>query len=124
MIALIPTAHWIELWQKSPIEIIRAADESEWRESFVEGFVAAAQRNRDPDWIEALVFCTRPTDPKHTPLTELAAYLPAARLEALILKSLKSESAGLSDGHSAFRFLMVHRSAWSDQLSRAVVNRS
>ena len=119
MISLIPTAHWIELWQKSPIEVIRAADESEWRESFVEGFVAAAQRNRDPDWIEALISYTT-TDPKHTPLTELAAHLPAARLEALILNSLKSESV-LSDTHLALQFSRVHRSTWSDQLSRAVV---
>ena len=37
MISLIPIAHWIELWQKSPIEIIRAGDESEWRESFARG---------------------------------------------------------------------------------------
>ena len=120
MISLIPTSHWIELWQKSPIEIIRAGDESEWRESFAEGFVAAAQRNRDPDWIEALISYTS-TDPKHTPLTELAAYLPAARLEALTLNSLKLESGGLSDTHLALQFLRVHRSAWSDQLSRAVV---
>jgi len=120
MISLIPTAHWSELWQKSPIEIIRAGDESEWRESFVEGFVAAAQRNRDPEWIEALISYTS-TDPKHTPLIELAKYLPAARIEALILNSLKSESAGLSDEQSAFRFLSVHRGSWSDQLSRAVV---
>jgi hypothetical protein len=120
MISLIPTAHWVELWQKSPIEIIRAADESEWRESFVEGFVAATQRNVDADWIEALISYTS-TDPKHTPLTKLAVYLPAARLEALTLNSLKSESVGLSDNHLAFYFLFVHLSAWSDQLSRAVV---
>lgn len=120
MISLIPTSHWAELWQKSPIEIIRAGDESEWRESFAEGFVAAAQRNRDPDWIEALILYTS-TDPKHTPLTEIAAHLPAARLEALIFNSVKSASAGLTDDHSAFQLLMVHRSAWSDQLSRAVV---
>jgi hypothetical protein len=121
MISLIPTAHWVELWQKSPIEIIRAGDESEWRESFVEGFVAAAQRNRDPDWIEALILYTS-TDPKHTPLTELAKFLPAARLEALALHALKSEPRGLNGGHPAFRLLTIHRSAWSDQLSRAVVN--
>lgn len=120
MISLIPTAYWVELWQKSPIEIIRAADESEWRESFVEGFVAAAQLNVDPDWIEVLISYTS-TDPKHTPLIRLAVYLPAPRLEALILNTLNSDSAGLSDEHSAFGFLMAHRSAWSDQLSRAVV---
>ena len=116
MISLTPLAHWSEVWQKSPIEIIRAGDESEWRESFAAGFVAAAQRDRDPEWIEALV--SFPS----TPLTQLAAYLPAARLEALILHSLKSESAGLNDANPALGLLMSHRSAWSDRLSRAVVN--
>lgn len=120
MISLIPTAHWVELWKKSPIEIIRAADESEWRESFIEGFVAANQLNVDADWIEELISYTS-TDPKHTPLTQLGVFLPAARYEALTLKSLKSESVGLNDNHLAFNFLAVHRSAWSDQLSRAVV---
>ena len=121
MISMIPTGHWIELWRKSPIEIIRAGDDSEWRESFVEGFVAAAQRNSDPDWIEALILYTS-TDPKHTPMIELAKYLPADRIEALILQALKSEPRGLNGGHPAFRFLTIHRSAWSDQLSRAVLN--
>jgi Family of unknown function (DUF5691) len=120
MISLIPTAHWVELWQKSPIEIIRAGDESEWRESFVEGFVAAVQRNPNPDWIEAIISYTS-TDPKHTPLTELAAYLPITRLEVLIVNALKSVPSGLNDEHVAFHFLLIHRSAWSDQVSRAVV---
>ena len=121
MISLIPITHWSELWQKAPLEIIRAGDESEWRESFALGFVAAAQRDRDPDWIEALVAFTA-TEPKQVPLVELVAYLPAARLEALSLRALQAESAGLSDGHPAFHLLLAHRSAWSDQLSRAVVS--
>lgn len=118
MISLIPVAHWNELWKKTPIEIIRGGDESEWRESFALGFLAAARRDRDPAWIEALVFFTA-TDPKQPPLMELVAYLPPARLEALSLDALKSESAQL---HSALPLLLAHRSAWSDQLSRAVVN--
>jgi len=117
MISLIPVAHWTEFWKRTPIEIIRAGDESEWRESFALGFVTAARRDRDPDWIQALVFFTA-TDPKQPPLTDLVAYLPAARLEALSLDALKSESAEL---HSALPLLLAHRSAWSDQLSRAVV---
>ena len=117
MISLVPAAHWNELWKRTPIEIIRAGDESEWRESFALGFVAAARRDRDPDWLQALVVFTA-TDPKQPPLTDLVAYLPAARLEALSLDALKSESAEL---HSVLPLLMAHRSAWSDQLSRAVV---
>ena len=121
LISLIPITHWSEIWQRPPLEIIRAGDENEWRESFVLGFVSAAQRDRDPDWIEALVAFTA-TDPKQPPLVELVAYLPPARLEALSLRALQSETAGLSDAHPAFHFLVAHRSAWSDELSRAVVS--
>ena len=117
LISLIPVAHWSKLWQKTPLEIIRAGDESEWRESFVLGFVAAARRDRDPDWIEALVRFTS-ADPQHPPLLDLAAYLPAARLEALIMAALAAEPAA----SSAFQVLMLHRNAWSDQLSRVVLS--
>jgi uncharacterized protein DUF5691 len=120
MISLLRTDYWVERWQKTPIDIISAADESEWRESFVEGFVAAAQRNSDPTWIEALILYTS-TDPRHTPMIELAKYLPAARIEALILQALKSGPPAFNGGHPAFGFVTIHRSAWSDQLSRAVL---
>ena len=121
LVSLIPVTHWSELWQKPPLEIIRAGDESEWRESFILGFLNAAHRDRDPDWLEALVKFTS-TDQEQPQLIELAAFLPAARLEALILQALKSERGELVDGHPAFRLLKVNRNAWSDQLSRAVVN--
>lgn len=121
LISLIPVTHWNELWQKTPLEIIRAGDESEWRESFILGFLNAAHRDRDPDWLEALVKFTS-TDQEQPQLIELAAYLPPARLEALILQAFKSERGELVDGHPAFRLLKVNRNAWSDQLSRAVIN--
>jgi hypothetical protein len=119
IVSLIPITHWNQLWHKTPLEIIRAGDESDWRESFALGFLAAAQRDRDPDWIEALVFFTA-THPQQPVLMELVAYLPAARLEALSLDALKSEAA---EFHSALPLLTAHRGAWSDQLSRAVVER-
>jgi hypothetical protein len=81
------------------------------------GFVLATRRDRDPDWIEALLQLMS-TDPTYPQMIALAAYLPAARLEALILDALKSEQNEL---HAA-RLLSVHRANWSDQLSRAVVN--
>lgn len=120
LISLIPITHWSEIWKKSPIEIIRAGEESEWRESIALGFVLATRRDRDPDWIEALIkFMSN--DEKFPQMIELAAYLPAARLEALILYSLASESVEVRDVY-AFRLLWVHRSSWSDQLSRDVIN--
>ena len=121
VISLVPITHWSKLWAKSPLEIIKAADESDWHESFILGFVSAVQRDRDPDWIEALVAFTA-SDPKQTPLLELVRYLPASRLDALSLRALKAQTDGLNDGHPAFHLLLVHRSAWSDPLSRAVVS--
>jgi hypothetical protein len=73
LISLIPVAYWSRLWQKTPMDIIRAGEESEWRESFILGFVAAARRDRDADWLEALVRFTS-TDPQQPPLLDLAAY--------------------------------------------------
>ncbi|HKP81895.1 MAG TPA: DUF5691 domain-containing protein [Pyrinomonadaceae bacterium] len=121
LISLIPITHWSELWKKTPIEIIRAGEESEWQESFAAGFVAAARRDKEPEWVEALISFTA-SDPKKAPLLELVPYLPATRLEVLSLRALKAVSDGLSDGHPAFHLLIGHRSLWSDQLSRAVVN--
>ena len=121
VISLVPITHWSKLWAKTPLEIVKAADESEWHESFILGFVTAVQRDRDPDWIEALVTFTS-SDPKQTPLTELLRYLPASRLDALTLRALKPQGDELSDSHPAFHLLLAHRSAWSDQLSRAVVS--
>ena len=119
VISLVPISHWSKLWAKSPLDIIKAGDDSEWHESFILGFVTAVQRDRDPDWIEALVTAT---DPKQAPLVELVRYLPAVRLEAWSLRALNARTDGLSDGHPALHLLLAHRSAWSDQLSRAVVS--
>ena len=119
IVSLTPISHWSELWQKSPGEIIRAGFESEWRSSFAFGFAIAAGRFRDPDWIEALILFA-PNDPEQPRSIELPSHLPAARLEALIMNSLKSEATGLSDGPS-YQLLMFHRRPWSDQLSRTVV---
>jgi hypothetical protein len=120
MVSLIPVTHWNELWNKTALEIARAAGESEWRDSFNLGFVIATRRDRDPDWIEALLQFMS-TDPTYPQMIALAAYLPAARLEALILAALKSEQNELNDIHAS-RLLSAHRSSWSDHFSRAVVN--
>jgi len=119
MVSLIPVTHWNELWKKTAIDIARAADESEWRSSFVLGFASATQRDRDPDWIEALIQL-KSNDQYYLQMTAPAAYLPAARLEALILQLLKSEQDQLSAVYAA-RLLHLHHSSWSDQLSRTIV---
>jgi hypothetical protein len=124
MIALVPIAHWVESWGKSPAEIIKAAFESEWERSFSDGFVLALRRDRNPDWIEALLTHWLYDQKKHTTqsaLAEPAAWLPVARLEALIQPLLKADAKGLHDTHPALGFLLAHQGDWSNQLSRATM---
>jgi hypothetical protein len=124
MVALTPLSHWVELWRKSPREIVNAAFEGEWATAFSEGFVNAVRRERDPDWIEALIahwLNDRKAEITYAVPLDLSAYLPVARLEALILNLMKAASQGLNDTHAALRVLLVHPGQWSDQLSRLVI---
>jgi hypothetical protein len=125
LIGLTPVRHWKDVWQKSPAEIVNAAFESEWATAFSEGFVLALNRDRDADWIEALI--SHRLDEAKATVTyaspvELAAYLPTPRLEALLMTLMQAASKGLNDTYPALQFLLVHRTRWSDQLSRVVVN--
>jgi hypothetical protein len=84
----------------------------------------AVRRDRDADWIEALIahwLNDAQRQPDSSPL-ELSVHLPVVRLEALILPLVKAASKGLDDTHPVRHLLLVNRGQWSDQLSRAVVN--
>jgi hypothetical protein len=125
LVGLTPVRHWNDVWHKSSAEIVNAAFESEWATAFSEGFVLALNRDRDADWIEALIShrldAAKATVTYASPV-ELAAYLPTPRLEALLMTLMPAASKGLNDTYPALQFLLVHRSPWSDQLSRVVVN--
>jgi hypothetical protein len=121
LISLVPIRFWTETWKRTPGEILNAANDNEWQTAFALGFVGAAGRDREAEWLEALIQFNWSNE-KLTQPTELAPYLPLNRLEALILQFLASEKPDLTDEHPALPLLMAHRSPWSDQLSRAVVS--
>lgn len=124
LVALTPVNHWVELWKKSPREIVNAALEGEWATAFSEGLVRSVQRDRDPDWIEALIAHwlndSKPEVTYTSPL-ELSRFLPIARLEALIFSLMKAASKGLNDTHPVLQVLLAHPGQWSDELSRIVI---
>ena len=125
LVALTPLSHWRELWEKSPRDIVNAAFEGEWARAFSEGFVKAVRRERDQEWIEALIahwLHDRKSETDYTSPLDLAAYLPSPRLELLILNLMKAASKGLNDTHAALRVLLVYQGQWSDEVSRSVIN--
>jgi hypothetical protein len=124
IVALTPLSHWVELWQKTPRDIVNAAFEGEWAMAFSEGLVRAARRDLDPEWIEALLkhwIHDMKSEVNYSSPIDLAAYLPGARLESLILTLMKTVSKGMNDTHPVLQILLAHPGQWSDELSRLVI---
>ena len=118
-------ATWCRLWNKKPDEVLAAAHHSEWEEALVAGFITAAGRFADVEWIEAILADQQVRQENiqgaAANISELAPHLPADRLEALILKELSREKKALHVEHPALWLLLEHRKQWSNELSRAVV---
>lgn len=55
MIGLVPPSYWNEATGLSPDELLRAIHRSEWELVLSWGWTNAAERHRDPAWLEAVV---------------------------------------------------------------------
>jgi hypothetical protein len=120
----VPPTNWSRVWGKNPGEILGAINNSEWKAAILAGLITAAGRYGDADWVEAILAHPefRQENMRETTanVSEIASSLPAARLEALILRELAREEKGLGVGQTALRLLLEHKHAWGDELSRAV----
>jgi hypothetical protein len=125
LVALSDLSFLQELWQESPSRIVGAASESEWASGLLEGLIQAARRDRNADWIEALI-TNSIQQPEQSAtaswIADLASHLPPVRLETLATSLVKQSSTGLNDQNPALVLLLAHRHAWSDSLSRLVIN--
>ncbi|HEX8148403.1 MAG TPA: DUF5691 domain-containing protein [Pyrinomonadaceae bacterium] len=122
----VPPAVWRRLWDKSPGEVLEAALNGEWGEALSRGFMEAAGRHGDAEWVEAILANER-TRPalagymnKAAPI--LASNIPAARLEAIILKDLAGRKGELWRDVAVINLLLELRTEWKAGLSRAVVD--
>jgi hypothetical protein len=122
----VPPAFWCQLWGESPGEVLEAALNGEWGEALTGGFIAGAGRHGDVEWVEAILANER-TRPalagymnKAAPI--LASNVPAARLEAILLKDLAGGRGGFWRDVAVINLLLELRTEWNGELSRAVVD--
>lgn len=116
---------WCRAFGRKPAELLDAAHDSEWKESLTTGFVIAAGRFADQDWIEALL-SDRQIRPAHALILnqnflKLPRCLDANRLEALLLKEFSNGKKGLRLDPHTISILQQHQRPWGEELSRAVV---
>ncbi|HET7091694.1 MAG TPA: DUF5691 domain-containing protein [Anaerolineae bacterium] len=120
ILGAVPPSIWSQTWRTSPKDLVQAAGRGEWRMMLLQGWAVAAMRQRDTEWIEALLadFLAH---------NELAQAQPAfeglddSRKEAFVLSLLHSNPS-LQPMQLAYHFLLRCRHPWSVALSRAVLD--
>jgi hypothetical protein len=121
----VPPAVWCRLWGRSPGEVLEAALNGEWGEALSRGFIEAAGRHGDEEWVEAILANERARavlagwDNKVA--ARLVSNIPPERLEAIMLDELAGGSEPRLD-QPAIHLLLELRTEWKAELSRAVVS--
>jgi hypothetical protein len=122
MLADIVAATPLDFWKStslSPAELIDAAVAGEFGRALLDGWLRAAQRQRSPDWAEAIVralLCAKePAFPLASVLMPLLAVLPPDRAEATALRVLAEL------GPQALDLLACCPFPWGPELSSAAL---
>ena len=123
IVAATPLSVWTAT-QCTPETLVQAAAQGEWTPIFWQGWKRVTIRQRSPDWVPALLEFHLATTQDVTylqddDLQQLMALLPEAEAEALALNQLQTKGV---ENSAALRLLYQVRSAWSVQLSQAVLN--
>jgi hypothetical protein len=120
MLGLVPPSFWEREWNLSPREIVQAANAGEWSEVLLAGFARAAVRHRATSWLEVLG--EEALGARSTLDAGIIAHLPGATLERLVMARFKSGLLKTSDRLELRNALAYHRTAWSDEFTRFVLN--
>lgn len=121
----VPPAVWRRLWGKSPGEVLEAALNGEWGEALSRGFIEAAGRHGDAEWVEA-VLANEGTRAvlagwNDKVAARLVSHIPPERLEAILLKDIAGGKKEPRLDAAAINLLLELRTEWKGELSRAVV---
>jgi hypothetical protein len=127
LVGAMPVSEWNAKFDRKPDDLIEAAFHSEWKTALLAGFISSAKINRDNDWIEAILRQYQLSPDKFEAAIgnpfELASQLPSQRIEKLIEQALSHNKVQFDSTNPAFQLLINHRSCWSSDLSKVVLNR-
>jgi hypothetical protein len=120
IISAVRPAYWCENWGTNPVDILAAADKTEWKKELFEGWVYAAVQHGDAVWAEALLGWWG--DTQHAQWVEaLVGVLPAGRREAFILKAFAEVKKPVFGNVPFLMSLKACTHAWSADFSRAIL---
>ncbi|MBN1890505.1 MAG: hypothetical protein JW850_21105 [Thermoflexales bacterium] len=114
MLGAVPLAFWTDSWGLPPAAIVEAS-RGEWRSPLLEGWALAAQRQRQSDWIEALLWAMLDTK-EAVDMPRLFGALTPGRREAFVLSLLYADPS-LESTQPVYWLLPACRHPWSKNLS-------
>ena len=121
----VPPVVWCRLWGKSPGEVLEAALNGEWGEALSRGFIDAAGRHGDAEWVEAILTNESARAVlvgwNEQVVARLVSNIPSERLEAIMLDELAEGRRKLLLDQPTIHLLLELRTEWKAELSRAVV---
>lgn len=118
MLEIVPLTHWTATWNISPVEIIEASLQGEWKKEMFEAWTRAAIRQKNVEWAEPL-FSITVTANRIDKFEGLLAALPARQRERRVSALLESEEARILELQGTL--VAQCPSDWSLEFSRAVL---
>jgi len=128
IIAAVPPATWTAAWSLAPNAVLRAADDNEWREPVVAGWLSATERHRDAAWAAALWENERMArvDPRWgapPPERVFTSVASAEQIDTMLRSAIGAGRDVLRGSHPALAAILEWPEQWSDALAGAVARR-
>lgn len=121
MLSLVPPTVWSTESEKTPSELLALTLRNEWQDTLIEGWITAAQRHSQREWIDPLLSLAFSQE-RYTNVSQLVATLPHEQKEHLLQQVLQQASPSqLSD--PTYVVLPQCRHPWSEVLSRVVLEK-
>lgn len=123
MIATVPPSYWCRRSGRSPAELLKAAEASDWKLALCWGWAEAAGRHHDEDWLEACLEASLSAFSRDNDLSifhKVVAGLSGERLDSMLTRCLHRypESAD-----AVLRALtQATTRSWGTELSRTVLD--
>ncbi len=120
MLSHLPPQIWSRQLHGTPEEIVRAAMDSEWKDTLVKGWITATRTFKDVAWAEALL-ARGPLNMKGMDAAPLLTVLPTERRKSLVLEIMRTKKNVMETKELTWRMLWQLPTPWSREVSQAVL---
>ncbi len=114
-----PLTYWVEVWRARPGHIVEALAGNEFEETIFEGWLLAAERQRDAAWANELLLHWPPRRPDL--LARSLAILPEKQREEEVCRRIEENLESGAMIHPLEALLPAMELAWGENLGRQVL---